>query len=114
MFSIIDFIFTFLFIAKADFGIAVNATYYKNYINGKPDGDDFAGIKIHVVLPNNKYEKIIVKLEGTNHPLTPESFEVEGTTFKVKFSPDFQAKFYKTSTGDYALSCKASTVEIVK
>ncbi|ROR25772.1 hypothetical protein EDD66_110129 [Mobilisporobacter senegalensis] len=109
-----DFIFNFPIIARSEIATAVNASVYYNYINGKPDGDTPAGIKVEVVLPNFKYEKIIVKLEGIKHPLTPESFEVDGTTYKVKFSPDFQAKFYRTSNGEYSLSCKASTVEIVK
>lgn len=109
-----DMIFDFNFIAHAEIGIAVNSTPYYNYENGKPDGNTPAGIKVETVLPNNKYEKVVVKLEGLKHPLTPESFSTEGTTYKVKFSPDFQAKFYRTSTGDYALSCKASTLEVIK
>jgi hypothetical protein len=109
-----DMIFDFMFIAHSETGIAVNATPYYNYVNGKPDGDMPAGIKIETVLSNNKFEKIVVKLEGNKHPITPESFAMEGTTYKVKFSPDFQAKFYRTASGDYALSCKASTLEVIK
>lgn len=109
-----DMVFNFDFISHAEVGIAVNASPYYNYVNGKPEGNIPAGLKVETVLPNNKFEKITVKLEGLKHPITPESFATEGTTYKVKFSPDFQAKFYRTSTGDYALSCKASTLEVIK
>ncbi|MFV0343132.1 MAG: hypothetical protein ACK5JH_09640 [Anaerocolumna sp.] len=109
-----DLVIGFNLLANSETGIAVGAAPYYNYVNGKPEGDTHAGVKIETVLPNNKYEKIIVKLEGLKHPLTPESFALEGTTYKVKFSPDFQAKFYRTATGDYALSCKASTLEVIK
>lgn len=108
-----DMSFDFPFIAHSDTALAVGAMPYYNYVNGKPE-DTPAGIRIDTVLPACKYEKISVKLEGTKHPITTESFDNENTTYKVRFSPDFQAKFYRTQTGEYALSCKASTVEVVK
>lgn len=108
-----DMTYDFNFIAHSDTAIAVNAIPYYNYVNGKPDGTPI-GIKIDTVLPNCRFEKIVVKLEGFKHPISPESFATENTTYKVKFSPDFQAKFYRTATGDYSLSCKASTLEVIK
>lgn len=108
-----DLTLNFQTLAHSDTALAVGATPYYNYVDGKP-GDTPAGIRIETVLTGFKYEKISVKLEGIKHPITPESFDNENTTFKVRFSPDFQAKFYRTQTGEYALSCKASTVEVVK
>ena len=106
--------FPFSVIAHSETCLAIGVSDLFPYIDGKPVRDVPSGIRVEIVLTENNFEKITVKLEGTKHPLTPESFKVEGTTYRVKFSPDFQAKFYRTSTGDYALSCKASTVEIVK
>lgn len=108
-----DIIFDFNHLAKADNALAVNASPYMKYIDGKSDGT-VAGTRVEVVLPNNKFEKISVKLPGQNHAITPDSFKEDGVTYKVKFSPDFEGKFYRTATGDYALSCKASAVEVIK
>jgi len=108
-----NFKFSFAQIANADFGLAVNASPYANYVEGKSDGT-IAGIRLEVVLPNNRYEKISVKLPGQNHPLTPENFKEDGVTYKVSFSPDFEGKFYKTSSGEYALTCKATNVSVIK
>lgn len=107
-----DMIFDFPFIAHSDTALAVGATLYYNYVEGKP-GDTPAGIRIETVLTAFKYEKISVKLEGMKHPITPESFDNENTTFKVRFL-GFKARFYRTQTGEYSLSCKASAVEVVK
>lgn len=109
-----DLTFNFLFIANSDTALAVGASPYFNYKDGKPDSETPAGIKIETVLPACKYEKISVKLEGMKHPIMPDSFNNENATFKVRFSPDFQARFYRTPAGEYALSCKASTVEVIK
>lgn len=108
-----DITFNFNQLAKADNAIAVNASTYMNYVDGKSDGT-VAGIRVDVVLPNNRFEKINVKLAGQNHAITPDSFKEDGASYKVRFSPDFEGKFYRTTTGDYALSCKASAVEILK
>lgn len=105
--------FTFGQLANAEHGLAVSASLYMNYVDGKSDGT-VGGIRLEVVLPNNKFEKILVKLPGQTHALSPDSFKEEGTSYKVKFSPDFEGKFYRTSTGDFGLSCKASSVEIIK
>lgn len=113
MIKLTDMTFDFATIAHSDTALAVDATPYYNYVNGKPE-DTPAGIRIDAALPNNKFEKITVKMEGMKHALTSESFESPGTTYKVKFSPDFQARFYRTSSGDYALSCKASDLEVLK
>ena len=113
MLSPTNFKFTFSQIANADFGLAVNASTYTNYVDGKSDGT-IAGIRLEVVLPSNRYKKISVKLPGQNPPLSPESFKENGSTYKVTFSPDFEGKFYKTSSGEYALSCKATTLTLEK
>lgn len=104
---------TFSQLANGEHGLAVNANTFMNYTDGKSDGT-IAGTRLEVVLPNNKFEKISVKLPGQNHAITPDSFKENGASYKVKFSPDFEGKFYRTATGDYALSCKASAVEVIK
>lgn len=101
-------------IANSDYGIAVNVINYFNYVDGKPSGDTPAGIRVDVVLPNNRYEKISVKLPGLNHVLTPDAFQEPGVSYKVKFSADFEGRFYRTPSGDYVMTCKASEIEVIK
>lgn len=108
-----DLKFSFLQIAQDTSALAVGASFYKNYVDGKPT-DTIAGVRLDVVFPKNRYEKISVKLPGQNHPLLPDNFQEGGETYKVAFTPDFEGTFYRTNSGDYALSCKATSVEILK
>ncbi|MBR5509580.1 MAG: hypothetical protein IKV59_05960 [Lachnospiraceae bacterium] len=68
--------------------------------------------KVEAVMPNNKYEKIMVKVAGEKHPLTAELIAQNGGTVKVKFK-NLTGKFYRSNGGDYMLSCTASAVEVV-
>ena len=104
----------FSVLANGDFGIAIGATTFYPYVDGNAVGATPAGIRVEVVLPNNKFEKIIVKLPGLNHPISPESFLSGESNFKVRFSADFVGRFYRTPSGEYALSCKANEIEILK
>lgn len=105
---------SFSVIAKSDYAIAVNAAPFFNYVDGKKSGDTPAGIRLDVILPSNRFERISVKVPGMNHPLTPENFKETEASFKVKFSPDFEGKFYQTPSGDYGLTCRASSFELIK
>ena len=105
--------FSFPQIALDTSALAVGATFYRNYTDGKPS-ETIAGVRLEVVLPKNRFEKISVKLPGQNHALLPDSFKQGDETFKVSFTPDFEGSFYRTNSGDYALTCKASGVEVLK
>lgn len=105
--------FSFQQIALDTSALAVGATFYKTYVDGKPT-DTIAGVRLEVVLPKNHYEKVYVKLPGQNHPLLPDNFKEGNETFKVAFSPDFEGAFYRMNSGEYGLSCKATSVEILK
>lgn len=81
------------------------------YVDGKRT-ENQTHKKVEAVMPNNKYEKILVKVAGVKHPLTAELIAQNGGTVKVRFK-NLTGKFYRTSSGEYALSCTADAVEVV-
>lgn len=81
------------------------------YVNGKRT-ENQTHKKVEAVMPNNKYEKVTVKVDGVKNPLTPELIAQGGGTVKVKFK-GLTGKFYRTNSGEYALSCTATGVEVV-
>lgn len=67
--------------------------------------------KYDVVLPNNQYEKITVKISG-NALVNKEQIVQKGGSIKVKFK-NLTGKLYRTSNGEYALSASADGLEVV-
>ena len=49
-------------------GVAVGMTDVYEYVDGKRT-ENLTHKKVEVVMPNNKYEKIFVKVAGVKHPL---------------------------------------------
>lgn len=83
------------------------------YIEGKASGRQL-GFKYEVVLPENSYEKVVVKVEKNNVSITPEYFDelnAEGKVW-VSFSNDFEAKLYKDNNGNIAITAKADNIQI--
>lgn len=67
--------------------------------------------KYDVVLPFFQFEKVSVKIKGA--PLvTQEQLEQKGGNIKIRFK-NLQGKFYRTNTGEYALSASADGLEVV-
>jgi hypothetical protein len=99
-------------LAKADYGLAVDVVPYRNYENNKPS-ETIAGYKYTTVLPLNGYEKIGIKVEQPAPLFTKEDIEKGGGSIKIK-PIGFQGKFYRTSSGDLDISCKATGIEVVK
>lgn len=80
------------------------------YKDGKATGNS-DHYKYDVVLPANQYEKVSVKIKG-DCLITPEQLEQKGGSMKVRFK-NLTGKFYRTGTGDYALSATADGLEVI-
>ncbi len=80
------------------------------YKDGKATGN-IDHYKHDAVLPCNQFEKITVKIKGAPI-ITQEQLEQKGGSIKVRFK-NLTGKFYRTSTGEYALSATAEGLEVV-
>lgn len=92
-------------------GILLRESPGYDYQNGKRT-DTQTHIKYEVVFPENNFEKVTVKVPGTKPIMTPEQLEQQKGKVKVKFK-NLSAKFYRTNSGDYALSCTSDGVEVI-
>ena len=91
--------------------LALSITEGFEYSEGKKT-DNMTHKKVEAVMLHNKFDKVSVKVKGTKHSLTNELIVQQGGSAKVKFK-NLQGRFYRTSTGEYALSCSADSVEVV-
>lgn len=82
-----------------------------DYENGKKT-DIQSYLKYISVFPDNGFEKLVVKVPGIKPILTEEQLMQQKGKVKVKFK-NLSGKFYRTSTGEYALSCNADGVEVI-
>lgn len=96
---------------KEGSALAVGITDGYEYVDGKRT-ENQTHKKVEAVMLNNKYEKIIVKVAGVKHPLTAELIAQSGGAVSVRFK-NLTGKFYRTSSGEYALTCVADGVEVV-
>ena len=82
----------------------------KRYVDGKAT-DEIDHYKYDVVLPNNGFEKITVKVKG-NPLITKEQLAQKNGAIKVKFK-GLAGRFYRNDAGIYILSASAESVEVV-
>lgn len=80
------------------------------YENGKPT-DRVDHYKYDVVIPQNQYDKITVKISG-NALATNEQIAQKGGSIKVKFK-NLTGKFYRMSNGEYGFSATAEGLEVI-
>lgn len=92
-------------------GILLNMAPGYDYIDGKRT-DTQSHIKYEAVFPDNAFEKVLVKVPGTKAIITGEQLAQSGRA-KVKFK-NLTGKFYRTNSGEYALSCSADAVEVIQ
>ncbi len=111
MINITNFRFNFQQIANADTALLTDVRPLLKYVNGKVT-EEQEGNKYEIVLPANHYEKIIVKVVEDKPITTVEEIAAKGGSIKVKFK-NFEAKFYRTAMGDYALTANASAIEVL-
>lgn len=91
--------------------ILLNVSSLEDYIDGKPSGK-VIGQKFHVVCPQNQYEKFTVKMKG-KPIITNDQIQQKGGQVKVAFE-NLTGKFYRTSSGEYAVSCNADGMEVIQ
>ncbi|MBD5549145.1 MAG: hypothetical protein HDQ97_17455 [Lachnospiraceae bacterium] len=80
------------------------------YENGKAT-DKVDHHKYDVVIPQNKFDKITVKISG-DALVTNEQIAQKGGSLKVKFK-NLTGKFYRMSNGEYGLSATAEGIEVI-
>ncbi len=80
------------------------------YENGKPTGK-VDHHKYDIVIPQNKYDKITVKISG-DILISNEQIAQKGGSLKVKFK-NLTGKFYRMSNGDYGFSATAEGLEVI-
>lgn len=91
-------------------GLLLSVSDGYEYVNGKAT-DTITHIKNTVVFTDNQYEKMIVKVKGNKPLLTNEQIQQKGGSVKVAFK-NLTGRFYRTNTGEYALSASADSMEV--
>lgn len=91
--------------------LAVGISEGYQYEDGKRT-ENITHKKVEIVIPSRKYEKVTVKVQGVKHPLSTELLAQNGGAVKVRFK-NLLGKFYRTSSGEYALSCTADGIEVI-
>lgn len=93
-------------------GILLNMAPGYDYVDGKRT-DTQSHIKYETVFLDNAFEKVLVKVPETKPVITREQLAQQGGRLKVKFK-NLSGKYYRTSNGEYALSCRADGVEVIQ
>lgn len=93
-------------------GIAIGIAPGYEYVDGQRT-DNITYMKLEVVFPDNGYEKINVKIKDLKLLLTAEQLEKQGGKKKVKLK-NLTGRFYRTGSGDYALSATADAMEVIQ
>lgn len=92
-------------------GILLKENLGYEYQNGKRT-ETQTHIKYEVVFPENNFEKVTVKVPGTKPVVSAEQLGLQKGKIKVKFK-NLSGKFYRTNSGEYALTCSADGVEVI-
>ena len=80
------------------------------YENGKPT-NKVDHHKYDIVIPQNKYDKITVKISG-DALVSNELIAQKGGALKVKFK-NLTGKFYRMSNGEYGFTANADGLEVI-
>lgn len=92
-------------------GLLLNETPGYDYVNGKRT-DTQTCMKEEVVFVDNNFEKVVVKVPGTKPLVTAEQLAQQKGKIKVRFK-NLKGRFYRTNSGEYALTCSADGVEVI-
>lgn len=95
---------------KGDGRLISQKPYYE-YVDGKKTENQI-GIKYDAVFPDNLFEKTAVKVASKQAVITDEQLKKNSGKIQVRFT-NLSGRFYRTSSGDYALSCKADGIEVI-
>ncbi len=91
--------------------IALNVTDGYKYDNGVKT-EEITHKKVTVVLQDNQYKQITVKVKDLKIPLTVDVLQKAGGQVKVKFK-NLVGKFYRANSGEYLLSASADALEVI-
>jgi len=79
------------------------------YVDGKRT-DNQLGIRYDCVLPNNKFEKISIKVLGETEPsISREEIDSNAGSVEVVIT-GFEGKLYRDRFGNFDISCTATAV----
>lgn len=93
-------------------GILLSMAPGYDYVDGKRT-ETQSHVKYEAVFPENAFEKIVVKVPGTKPLLTQEQLAQQSGKLKVKFK-NLTGRYYRTNSGEFALSCSADSVEVAQ
>ncbi len=93
-------------------GILLDEADGFEYVDGKKT-DKQTHMKYTVVFQDNEFEKVIVKVPSAKPVVTKEQLAQQSGKIRVRFK-NLTGKFYRTNSGEYALSCNADSVEVVQ
>jgi len=93
-------------------GIVLSVSNGFQYIDGKKT-DSLTHIKYETVFPENNYEKTVVKVAGTKPVLTNEMLQQKAGKANVRFK-NLTGMFYRSNSGEYALSASADGIEVIQ
>lgn len=93
-------------------GLLIGMTAGFDYVDGKRT-DNQSHIKYEVVFPDNAFEKVPVRVPGMKSAVTEEQLAQQSGKVKVKFK-NLTGKFYRANSGEYLLTCRADSVEVVQ
>ena len=92
--------------------LVVGVDPYYAYVNGVRS-DQIAGYRYTIVAQKKRYLSFYVKTEESAPSITQEMIEAAGGAI-VAEPLSFEAKFYRTSTGEYELTARASKFVVVE
>ena len=92
-------------------GFLLEQILTSEYINGKR-AETPSLLRYGVVFPENDFEKVFVKIPGTKTIVSAEQLAQNKGKIRIKFK-NLRGKFYRTNSGEYALTCSADGVEVI-
>lgn len=92
-------------------GLLLSTTLRHEYIDGKPT-ENIVEILYETVFPDNLFEKISVRIKGSKPVITNEEIKKNGGTVKIQFT-NLSGRFYRSKSGEYALSVTADGIEVI-
>lgn len=92
-------------------GILMGQRPFYEYKDGQKTEKQL-GITYDVVFPDNKYEKISVKVAGTQAVVSEEEIKKNSGKIKVRFL-NLTGRFYRANSGEYMLTCRADKLEVI-
>ena len=92
-------------------GILINWNLGYEYVDGKKSNTP-TFLKYIIAFTDNEFEKIEVKIPGTKPIISEEQLSQQKGKIKVKCK-NLNARFYRTNSGEYKLTCRAEGIEVV-